>query len=715
MAVDDDAGRLRLRIFAFVALILFGALFTRLWYLQGIEHEVLADEAETNVLREVFEEAPRGRILDRNGRVLVDNTVVDVVTIDKAVIEDLTDDEREAMFHRLAVAISRSGRLTKVDSISREMNSEQYGPFDVVPVAVDVDPDLLVFVGERPDQFPGVEVVSRTVRSYPFGSLAAHLLGYVGPVTLDELQVANERIDGDAPDAKLYQLSDEIGKTGVERVFEDVLRGVPGVRYLEVDNRGEVIGERVEFGRDPVPGADLYLTIDIDLQAAVEQELADGLAATRARGAEPGDAPIVGAAGAAVSLDPRDGTLLAMASYPTYDPSEFVNGISFAQFELLTSPESFSPIVNRAIQGTYAPGSTFKVVTAFAALERGYLGPDSPIEQARDGSIRDTGTYKFPGCRDDFEAADSCVFESPFTGDDTYLLPRALSASSDVFFYTLGGEGFWAEPTQGPEGDEGIQAEARAFGLGASSGIQLPYERAGVVPDRDYFDAQAEAGVFLRDGSQWFPGDTIQLAIGQGDLLVTPTQLANLYAAIGNGGRLHQINVALRVEEPDTRDADGNRVDGAVVEFGPRVLRDLDFAAADLEQVESGLEGVLTGADGTAVGAFAGFPHDRCTVAGKTGTAQVRGKADTSLFVAYGCTDRGEPEIAIAVVLEESGFGSSAAAPVVRRVLEPWALDELPRVLTFDEIDREQARQVALLEAEAEGEAGADDGSEVVE
>lgn len=706
MAVDDDAGRLRLRIFAFVALILFGALFTRLWYLQGIEHEVLSEEAETNVLREVFEEAPRGRILDRNGRVLVDNQVVEVVTIDKAALEDLGADAQRDLFHRLAIAISRSGTLTKLDSIEREVNSGQYGPFDVVPVAVDVDQDLLVYLGERPDEFPGVDVVSRTVRSYPFGNLAAHLLGYVGPVTLDELQSANARIDHDAERAKTYQLSDEIGKTGVERVFEDVLRGVPGVRYLEVDNRGEVIGERVDFRQEPIPGADLYLTIDIDLQAVVEQELSDGLAARRLRGAEPGEPPIVAAAGAAVAIDPRDGGLLAMASYPTYDPSEFVNGISFAQFELLTSPDNFQPILNRAIQGTYAPGSTFKPITAFAALERGYLGPGSPIEQARDGSIRDTGTYVYPGCEDDFEAADTCVFESPFTGDDTYYLPRALSASSDVFFYTLGGEGFWAEPVRGPEGDEGIQAEARKFGFGGSTGIQLPYERSGVVPDRDYFDAQAEAGVFLRDGSQWFPGDTIQLAIGQGDLLVTPTQLANAYAAIGNGGTLHQINVALRVEHADTVDADGSLVEGEVFTFEPRVLRDLEFAAQDLQQVESGLEGVLTGAGGTAVSAFAGFPHGTCTIAGKTGTAQVTDKADTSLFVAYGCTNRGDPEIAIAVVLEESGFGSGAAAPIVREILEPLALDELPRARTFDEIESEQDAQLAaLLAADAEAAA----------
>ncbi len=690
MSVDDDAGRLRLRIFAFVALILFGALFTRLWYLQGIEAETFQDQAETNVLREVFEEAPRGRILDRNGRVLVDNKVVDVVTVDKAALEDLDADEREAMFHDLAVAISRSGRLTKLEAIDREVSSAQYGPFDKVPVAVDVDPSLLVFLGERPDRFPGVEVVSRTVRSYPFGTLAAHLLGYVGPVSLEELRVANARIDASAEGAKPYQLSDEIGKTGVELVFEDVLRGVPGVRYLEVDNRGEVIGER-GVGRPPVAGDDLYLTIDIDLQALAERELAAGLARVRERPPIPGEPEFTGAAGSVVAIDPRDGGLLAMASFPTYDPSDFVNGISIAQFEQLTSPDNFSPILNRAIQGTYAPGSTFKVVTAFAAVEKGLLGPDSPIEEARDATIRDTGTYRYSKCREDFEAADTCNFSSPFRGDRTYGLSGALTASSDVFFYKLGGEGFWQLPDRGPEGDEAIQAMAREMGLGSSTGIQLPYERAGVVPDRDYFDEQAAAGVFLRDGSQWFAGDTVQLAIGQGDLLLTPTQLANLYATIGNGGSLYQINVARRIVSAD----------GEVREFGPRLLRDLDLDPTALVQIERGLEGVPRFGDpnGTAATAFDGFPQNQWTVAGKTGTAQVTGKADTSLFAAYGPTNRGEPEIAIAVVLEESGFGSSAAAPITRAILEPLATDSLPRARTFDEIDRDQARLLAQLAA----------------
>lgn len=698
MVVDDDAGRFRLRIFAFVALVLFGALFTRLWFLQGIEAEGFQQEAEALVLRQVFEEAPRGRILDRNGRVLVDNKVVDVVTVDKAELEDLTAEETDALFERLAVAISRSGRLTKVESIRSEVESGQYGRFDVVPVAVDVDPSLLVFLGERPADFPGVSVTSRTVRSYPYGPLAAHLLGYVGPVTLGELQTANDRIDQHAAGAKTYQLSDEIGKTGVEQVFEDVLRGVPGVRVLEVDNRGEVVRERYEFNRPPIPGADLYLTIDVDLQALTEQELAAQLAEVRASGTISSDEVVVGAAGCAMATDPRDGSLLAMASYPTYDPRDFVNGISFAEFEQLTSEDNYAPILNRCIQGNYAPGSTFKPVTAFAALERGYLGEDSPIDQATDGNIRDTGTYVYPGCEDDFEAADTCIFESPFTGDETYPLDQAIAVSSDVFFYTLGGEGFWAESVQGPEGDEGIQAYARRMGLGSGSGIQLPYERGGVVPDRDYFDQQFDLGVFLRDGSQWFPGDTIQLAIGQGDLLVTPTQLTNLYATIGNAGALHQINVASRVVEPDRFDADGELIPGEVREFGPRVLRELDIPVDDLRMVQAGLEGVPV--YGTAVSAFAGFPTSQMTVFGKTGTAEVRGQADTSLFAGYGTrTGTLLPEIAVVAILEESGFGSTAAAPLVRSILEPVANQDVPRARTFDELDQLQLQLIAAVQA----------------
>ncbi|MFT5202202.1 MAG: penicillin-binding protein 2 [Candidatus Aldehydirespiratoraceae bacterium] len=701
---EEDTGRIRLRVYAFVVLILFGALFTRLWYLQGIESEGFREAAEAQVLREVFEEAPRGRILDRSGRVIVDNKVVDVVTIDKAALDGMSDEAQMEMFHSLAVAISRSGRPTKLDSIVDEMNSVQYDSFDVVPVAVDVDPSLLVFIGERPTAFPGVDVETRTVRSYPFGSLAAHVLGYVGPVTLGELQASNERIDEAAAGSKAYQLSDEIGKTGIERIFEDVLRGVPGVRYIEVDSVGRVVRERTEFSRAPVPGHDLFLTIDIDLQAMAEAELESSLAARRGRTDDFGNV-FVSPAGSVVATDPVTGELLAMASFPTYSPSDFVNGISFAQWEQLNSPDNYKPIWNRAIQENYAPGSTFKPIPAFAALEAGYLDPDSPIVEARDGRIEDRGVYTLPQCRTDFEASDTCLFRSPREGlpPETFSLVQALSASSDVFFYKLAAEGFYPEPVRGPEGDEAMQEMARRFGLGETTAVQLPFETAGAVPDRDYFDLKASQGVFVRDGSQWFPGDTVLLSIGQGEMLLTPIQLANVYATIANDGELLQVSTASKIVSHDGE---------LITEFGPRVLRDLELDPAHLAEVELGLLGVpkRTSVDGTAWRAFEGFDLVAWPVAGKTGTAEVDGKADTSLFVGYGPVLPGrDPEIAVAVVLEESGFGSAVAAPVARDLLEAWATDSIPTARTTDEV--EQGRIEVAIEVAIENDDAADDAS----
>ncbi len=696
--MDEDPQRLRLRIFAFVAFSLFGALVARLWYLQALESEQFQQEALTNVLEPVYEEAPRGRILDRDGRVIVDNKVVQVVTVDRAALEELDFAGQEAMFLRLAIAVSRSGRLTKVDTIREEVTDRSYGPFERIPVAVDVDPELLVFVGERPDEFPGVEVVQRTVRHYPYGSLAAHLLGYVGPITRAEWDVANARIDPEAEGAKTYQLNHEIGKTGVERVFEDDLRGVPGIRFLEVDASGNVVDERKDFEVTPVPGNDVWLTIDIDLQDLAETELDRGLARARLQELDEGDPPFVASAGSVVAVDPRDGGLLAMASYPTYEPSDFVNGISSSQFEELIADDNFSPILNRAIQGTYAPGSTFKLVTAYAALEEGVLGPDGI--RRPDESYRDTGSYTYSGC---FEESSTCVFDSPYAGSGRLVnLSEAITVSSDTYFYEIGGEGFFTRTKEpGEDGlrpDEGIQKWARLMGLGLDSGVQLPYERGGVVPDRDYYDFQFDEGVFIKDGSQWFGGDTINMSIGQGELLVTPLQLANTYATFANGGLLHQPNMASRVTTPE----------GDVVrEIGPRVLRDLEIPDEYHRLIEDGLLGVPRSGfyNGTAWRAFAGvdFPVGSWPVAGKTGTAEVNGKADTSLFVAYGPADypaygidvAGEPEIAISVVLEQAGFGSSSAAPVAATILEKVATDSVPRVRSTDEITRELAAELA--------------------
>jgi len=691
--------QLRLRIFAFLALTLLGGLVARLWYLQGIEaqREQFKNAALTNVLVPVHEEAPRGRILDRNGRVLVENQVVQVVTVDRAVVDELDAQVRSDMFLRLAIAVSRSGRLVKVDRILDEFTDLSYGPFERIPVAVDVNPELLVFLGERTDQFPGVEVSQRTVRSYPYGSLAAHILGYVGPINRTEWEAANERIDPTAEGAKTYQLNHEIGKTGIERVFEDELRGTPGTRYLEVDASRRFVSEYKDRRVEPIPGNDVYLSIDIDLQALAEAELRDGLDAARAREHDPDEPPFVASAGSVVALDPKNGDVLAMASFPTYAPADFVSGISATQFHELTSESNFSPILNRAIQGTYAPGSTFKLVTALAAVEEGVIGPG--LEAIRDtGELYlDTGTYTYSGC---FEESSTCKFRSPFSGEQWVDLGRALTVSSDTYFYEIGGEGFWRRPNEpdqdGNLKDEGIQKWARELGLGFDSGVQLPYERSGAVPDRAYYDQQYEDGVFVIDGSEWFAGATINLSIGQGELLVTPLQLANTYATFGNGGRLHQPNMVKEV-----RTTSGELVRA----FGPRVLRDLEIPVEFHSAIESGLLGVTSRQGGTARRVFANadFSLASWPIAGKTGTAEVRGKADTSIFAAYGpvATESSglpagrEPDVAIAVLLEEAGFGSAAAAPVAAAIFERVATGTVPHARSLDETARYNQELVA--------------------
>ncbi|MFQ5556290.1 MAG: penicillin-binding protein 2 [Acidimicrobiales bacterium] len=689
---EDERQRLRLRIIGIVAVSLFAALFARLWYLQALESDELQAQAAANTLRVVPEEGPRGRILDRSGRVLVDNKVVQVVTIDRVDLNEALPDaeDRREMFLRLALVVSRAGRLTKVADIENQLADPEFGPFDTVPVAFDVDPDLLVYLGERHDEFPGVDVVQRTVRSYPYGSLASHILGYVGPITEAEYGEQNAVIDSTRPDAKTYQRSDEIGKTGVERVFESELRGVPGRRVLEVDAAGAII-DQIDF-KAPKPGNDVYLTIDIDMQALVEDELRDGLDRAKNQEPEEGDPPYVASAGAAVALDPRDGSVLALASFPTYDPREFVNGISARLFEDLIAEENFSPILNRAIQGEYAPGSTFKVVTSYAGLLEGHIGPGGVLDV--NDFYEDTGKYVLPNC-DEFDT--TCVFKSPFRGRRGVDLRDAITVSSDTYFYRIANEGFF-QRRRGE--DEGIQDTARLLGFDSATGVGLPYERRGVIPDRDYFDLQFERGVFPRNGDQWFAGDTIQTAIGQGDVLVTPIQIANAYATIANGGRVHQPNIASRIVS-----AEGE----TVVEFGPRVLRDLDIPGWILDPILDGLNGVTAtrvvddlgfGVEGTGYEAFnrpdlggIHFPLESWPVAGKTGTSQKVGKADFALFVGFGPAPWPEkgiertPEVVVAAVLEEAGFGGDVAAPLVARILEPIATGTVERARTADEID----------------------------
>ena len=696
--VDERQG-FRLHVVGIVAVCLVAALFARLWYLQVLESEELQTAAATNILRVVYTEAPRGRIFDAKGRILVDNRVVQVVTIDRLEFRaQLDKSEQREILWELAEIVSRSGRLTKVRHIEERLASLEFGPFDKVPVAIDINPDLLVYLGERPDLFPGVSVEERTVRSYPYGELAAHLLGYVGPLTRSEYRAQSAQIDPADPNAKTYQPGDEIGKSGVERIFENELRGVPGVRVFEVNRLDEIVKVHDDKGRQPTPGNDVYLTIDLDVQSLVERELRRGL--DEARDQEPPEDPdapnFVASAGAAVAIDPRDGSIVAMASFPTFDPRDFVNGISRRLFDDLTAEENHSPILNRAIQGLYAPGSTFKVVTAYAALTQGVIGADVSSLTEVDEFYNDTGTYRYPYC---VEESDTCVFNSPYCCERGVDLRDAITVSSDTYFYRLGGEGFFRRTVPL---DEGIQDTARAFGLGSHTGVPLPHERAGVVPDKDYYDYQFEQGVFLRSGAQWFAGDTINLAIGQGNLLATPLQVANVYAVLASEGKVHQPNIATKIT-----DRDGNILE----EFSPRLVRELDWTAEIAVPLLDGMNGVTaynlpssSGGEallrGTAYEAFnlpgeggVNFPLDAWPVAGKTGTAEKQGQADYAWFAAFGPASwpergyRHTPEVVVAMVLEEAGFGGDVAAPAVARVLLPIATDTVDRARTASEVD----------------------------
>ena len=709
----------RLYVVGIVAVCLVAALVARLWYLQVLESEELQTAASANILRVVYTEAPRGRIFDTKGRILVDNRVVQVVTIDRLSFRAaLNESEQHDGLLQIAEIVSRSGRLTKVIHIEERLASREFGPFDKVPVAFDINPDLLVYLGERPDLFPGVSVEERTVRSYPYGEVAAHLLGYVGPLTESEYRTLSAQIDPTDPNAKTYQPGDEIGKSGVERIFESELRGVPGVRIFEVNRLDEIVKVHHDKDRQPLPGNDVHLTIDLDIQSLVERELRRGLDEARDQAPpEDPDAPrFVASAGAAVAIDPRDGSVLAMASFPTFDPREFVNGISQRLFNDLTAEENFSPILNRAIQGLYAPGSTFKVVTTHAALTQGVIGDGPAALTGVDDFYRDTGTYRYPFC---LEESDTCVFESPYCCERGVDLRDAITVSSDTYFYRLGGEGFFRRPSPL---DEGIQESARAFGLGSHTGIPLPHERAGIVPDREYYDYQFEQGVFLRSGAQWFAGDTINLAIGQGNLLVTPLQMANVYAVVASGGKVHQPNIATKIT-----DRDGQVLD----EFGPRLVRELEWSAELSGPLLDGLNGVTaynlpsSASDevllrGTAYEAFnlpgeggVDFPLNGWPVGGKTGTAEKLGKADFAWFVAFGPASwpergfRHTPEVVVALVLEEAGFGGAVAAPVAARILYPIATSTVERARTAKEVDAcygEVKLLVSFLEGVRTGE-----------
>lgn len=622
--MNGPNARLRLSIVGVIVVALFSALFTRLWFMQVASGGAYAAAAQSNRVREVQTEAPRGRILDRQGRVLVDNRIERVVTMERR----LTTAQRVVTAQRLAPLLN-----TTADDILKRLNDLRLSPYKAVPIATDVPLELVQYLKERQDEFPGVDAVSLPVRRYVNGTLGAHVLGYTGEISDDEYA----RLKGSG-----YQLGDTVGKAGIEQSYESDLRGKPGVERVEIDASGKVI--RTVGAQEPVRGNDLILTVDLDIQRLTEESLAQGLSAasgTRDAADKSKWSQFKAPGGAVVVLDANDGSVVAMASNPTFDPSQFSNGIPTEVWKQLNDPANHYPLNNRAIQGQYAPGSTFKHVTAFAGLESGLILPET--------TIVDTGSLV---------VADRQFNNAGSKAHGPVNLTQAMAVSSDVYFYRIGAE-LWKASNRGAGNGELIQDVARRMGFGSLSGIELQGEAKGRIPDSKWKQAVHKERPDAFPYGEWLPGDNVNLSIGQGDTLVTPLQLAQSYVMFTNGGTRYAPRLVGKVTS-----ADGQASRDIFPVQKSKMAMSEDGRAA----MRAGFEAAVSSSSGTASQAFAGFPLRKVPVAGKTGTAQVTGKQDTSWFAAY--EPANAPKYVIVAVLEESGFGAAVAAPVVRRIIE---------------------------------------------
>ncbi len=630
--------RVRASVISVIALALFGALFARLWYLQVATTSEFQTAAAQNSVREIIEPAPRGRILDARGRVLVDNRMANVITVDRTI----SDRQRRAVVLKLSVLLRKTPK--QLNARLEDPRNSLYTP---VRVADDLTFEQLQYVSEHRTEFPGVRAATVPIRQYVNKTSAFHVLGYLGEINEAELKA---QVDPNA-----YQLGDKIGKSGVELTYEADLRGHPGVTRVEVDATNRVI-RRLDT-RPARAGRDVRLTIDLDVQQTAERALQQGLEAARTvkNPANKEKFELLNApAGAAIVLDTTDGSVVALASAPTFNANEFVNGILQPTWDWLGDPKNNLPLVNRAVSGMYAPASTFKLVTAVAGLRAGVINANT--------TILDNAKYAYPTDPD-----------HPFTGEGAngrVNLSRALAVSSDVYFYRIGGELF-ARQKNGDATGGALQTTAKDFGFGQATGIALPAESVGRVPDAQWKQSIHDKNPAAFPYPEWLPGDNILSSIGQGDMLVTPVQMASAYLTLADGGTRYSPRLASSVFRAGVDPADPADLEAKKVrDLAPIKLSTMEIPEA--ATLMTGFTNVVEDPKGTAVAAFAGFPKG--LAAGKTGTAQVQGKQNTSWFV--GMTPAVQPRYVVLVMVEEGGYGAQTAAPISRAIMEQ--LNALP-------------------------------------
>jgi len=630
---------LRIGILGMLAVAIFAVLFLRLWALQVLSGSQYLRAAEDNQLRTVRVPAERGPILDENGHVLVTNVAGTAIQI---LPSDLPK-QKAVRVHELR----ELSRLTNVPlrEITSQIRKHQYDPVTPVIVKEGAREPLVAYLKERQDDFPGVQVANTYIRAYPFGSLAAQVLGYTGEISPLELKVMGK--EG-------YQAGDVIGQAGVEATYDKYLRGQAGVARLVVDSLGRP-RSNLETTVLPRPGDALRLTISAKLQRAAEQALQIGMADARASACY-GCWDANG--GAVVAMDPRNGAIRALASWPTYRPSLFSGRVSeralaAAGLTSSTAAQMNYPALDRAIDATYPAGSTWKPVTALAAMEEGVLSPYS--------DLLCTGSYTVAG--QTFDNWD------PYA-DQWMDLPTALAASCDTYFYQVGYRFYGLPADRGSP----LQAVAGRFGFGAKTGIDLGPEEAGLLPTPDWrkktYTKKTDPCCWQVD-RLWKPGDSIQLAIGQKDLLVTPLQMARFYALVANGGQLVTPHLKQDIEQSPS-----NGRPGAILPTPPApapVPTNVDAAA--LAVVRQGLYEATHASFGTSTSIFGNFP---IPIAGKTGTAEkvvdlgngYHPIFDQAWWCGYGPADK--PTLVVCVLIENGGHGGTAAAPAALKVFESY-------------------------------------------
>jgi penicillin-binding protein 2 len=646
---------LRVAIVGSVALALFAIIFFRLWFLQVLSGDRYLAEARVNRVRTVGIHAQRGNILDRGGRILVDSRQALAVQISPPALPT-SGRARTALYRRLAGVLKISTRRRRCVIAGKPPKVRRLAaipctvaqhlailPYADITIKTDVGSDVQYYLAERSQQFPSVEVQEIYLRNYPLHDLAAQLFGTVGPINSTEVKekayrgVANNAI---------------IGQSGLEAAYDKYLRGKDGNEQIQVNAFGEPTGSHTTS--HPVAGHNLALSLDTGLQQVGQSALQHSI-----------DTNYPANGGAFVAMNPDDGSVYAMGSLPSFNPKVFTSNLSIAEYRALTSQASNAPLVNRAIDSQGPTGSTFKPITATAALESGEWTVGSTYD--------DTGSFcTSPGV---------CRHNAGHASNGPLDLVNALRVSSDTFFYNLGARTNTANPLTHPQGGP-LQTWAHKFGIGRKTGIDLPGEDPGTLPsprwraERNKLETECEhatgpyrglrkhppGGCGIADGTDrpWSIGDNINLAVGQGDVQVTPLQLAVVYAALANGGTVVRPHIGLDVQ---------NSAGTVLQKIDPPPSRHIPIDPLYLETIRQGLRAAASQPGGTSADVFGNF-HQQ--VYGKTGTAQYNNQQDYAWYACFVPRTATSKPIVVVVWVEQGGFGAVGAAPVAREILSKW-------------------------------------------